>query len=107
MTLKITSSSFMDGEPMASKYTCEGKDISPSLNWTGIPDGALSLALIVDDPDAPDPKAPKMTYDHWVLYNLPTDVDGLPEGIISGDLPSGTLEGRNDWKKNEFQQATV
>ena len=57
--------------------------------------------LIVDDPDAPDPAAPKMTWVHWVLYNLPADADGLPEDV-GGDLPAGTVEGRNDWKRTGY-----
>jgi Raf kinase inhibitor-like YbhB/YbcL family protein len=99
MTLAITSTAFEDGGPMASKYTCEGANIAPPLTWTGVPEGARSLALIVDDPDAPDPAAPTMTYVHWVVYNLPVDCEGLPEGATSGDLPPGTLEGTNDWQR--------
>ena len=102
MTLTITSAAFEDGGAMASTYTCEGPDISPPLTWSGIPEGVRSLALIVDDPDAPDPAAPKMTYVHWVLYNLPVDCGGLPEGTTSGDLPSGTLEGTNDWQRTGY-----
>lgn len=99
MALTITSPAFLDGESMAAKYTCEGQDISPALTWDGIPDGTRSLALIVDDPDAPDPAAPKMTYVHWVLYNLPPETDGLPEGVTSDQLPAGTMEGLNDWQR--------
>ncbi len=102
MTLTITSAAFEDGGAMAAKYTCEGPNMSPPLTWSGIPEGARSLALIVDDPDAPDPAAPKMTYVHWVLYNLPVDCDGLPEGTTSGDLPRGTLEGTNDWQRTGY-----
>ncbi len=102
MTLTITSAAFEDGGAMAAKYTCEGPNISPPLTWSGVPEGARSLALIVDDPDAPDPAAPKMTYVHWVLYNLPVDCGGLPEGTTSGDLPHGTLEGTNDWQRTGY-----
>ncbi len=87
---------------MAAKYTCEGSDIAPPLKWEGIPGGTRSLALIVDDPDAPDPAAPKMTYVHWVLYNLPPDTGGLPEGVSSTNLPAGTLEGLNDWRRTGY-----
>lgn len=87
---------------MAAKYTCEGQDIAPPLQWEGIPDGTRSLALIMDDPDAPDPAAPKMTYVHWVLYNLPPDAGGLPEGVTSSNLPAGTLEGVNDWRRTGY-----
>lgn len=102
MTLTISSAAFEDGGAMAAKYTCEGPNISPPLTWSGVPEGARSLALIVDDPDAPDPAAPKMTYVHWVLYNLPVDCGGLPEGTTSGDLPAGTLEGTNDWQRTGY-----
>jgi len=102
MAMKITSGAFADGGSMATKYTCEGQDISPPLQWDGAPEGTRSLALIVDDPDAPDPAAPKMTYVHWVLYNLPIDVDGLPEGTAQADLPAGTLEGLNDWQRTGY-----
>jgi Raf kinase inhibitor-like YbhB/YbcL family protein len=83
-------------------YTCDGEDISPPLAWSDIPPNAQSLALIVDDPDAPDPKAPKMTWVHWVLYNLPPAEGGLPEGVPSMDLPRGTREGLNDWKRTGY-----
>ncbi len=102
MALTITSAAFEDGGPMAAKYTCEGSDTSPSLQWNGIPEGTRSLALIVDDPDAPDPAAPKMTYVHWVLYNLPPDSQGLPEGTRTDNLPAGTLEGLNDWQRTGY-----
>ncbi len=102
MTLKITSAAFEDGGAMAARYTCEGQDIAPAMQWDGIPEGTRSLALIVDDPDAPDPAAPRMVYVHWVLYNLPPDRGGLPEGVTSGDLPGGTLEGLNDWGRTGY-----
>jgi Raf kinase inhibitor-like YbhB/YbcL family protein len=102
MALRMTSPAFEDGGAMAAKYTCEGQDIAPPLQWTGVPDGTRSLALIMDDPDAPDPAAPKMTYVHWVLYNLPPDSTGLPEGVASKNLPAGTLEGVNDWRRTGY-----
>jgi Raf kinase inhibitor-like YbhB/YbcL family protein len=102
MTLKLSSAAFEDGGPMAAKYTCEGQDFAPPLKWSGVPEGTRSLALIMDDPDAPDPKAPRMTYVHWVLYNLPPDSGGLPEGVTSKTLPAGTLEGLNDWKRTGY-----
>ncbi len=102
MALLIRSTAFEDGGPMAAKYTCEGQDISPALQWDGIPQGTRSLALIVDDPDAPDPKAPKMVYVHWVLYNLPPDTNGLPEETTAKNLPAGTLEGLNDWQRTGY-----
>jgi Raf kinase inhibitor-like YbhB/YbcL family protein len=102
MTLKITSPAFEDGGAMAARYTCEGADTAPPLQWEGVPEGARSLALIMDDPDAPDPAAPKMTYVHWVLYNLPPDANGLPEGVTASNLPAGTLEGLNDWRRTGY-----
>ena len=99
MTLMLKSSAFDSGGEIPSRYTCEGEDVSPPLVWTGVPDTARSLVLIIDDPDAPDPKAPKMIWVHWVLYNIPPDVSGLPEGIVPAKLPPGTVEGLNDWKR--------
>lgn len=98
--LTITSTAFTDHGEIPRRYTCEGEDCSPALAWTGIPAGAKSLALIVDDPDAPDPAAPKMTWVHWVLYNLPADCTGLPEAVAK--LPPGTHEGINDWRRTGY-----
>jgi Raf kinase inhibitor-like YbhB/YbcL family protein len=100
MTLELTSTAFAQGGDMPSKYTCEGQDVSPPLAWSGVPASAKSLVLIVDDPDAPDPAAPKMTWVHWVLYNLPPGVHSLEEGVKA--LPAGTLEGVNDWKRTGY-----
>ncbi|MCU0664549.1 MAG: YbhB/YbcL family Raf kinase inhibitor-like protein [Myxococcota bacterium] len=98
--MKITSTAFENGSEIPSAHTCEGKDISPPLSWSNAPSGTRSFALIVDDPDAPDPKAPKMTWVHWVLYNLPASTTSLAEGGKS--LPNGTLEGKNDWKRTGY-----
>jgi Raf kinase inhibitor-like YbhB/YbcL family protein len=103
MSLKLTSPAFEYQGNIPAEYTCDGKDISPELNWTGIPDEARSLVLIIDDPDAPDPAAPKMTWVHWVLYNLPISSIGLGKGIRDGDLPVGTLQGLNDWKREGYR----
>jgi len=84
---------------MPIKYTCEDDDVSPALAWSGVPGNAKSLALIVDDPDAPDPKAPKMVYVHWVLYDLPPSSIGLAEGVTAAQLPKGTREGKSDFGK--------
>ena len=102
MTLVITSPVFPHEGAIPAVHTCEGDDRSPALEWSGVPAGAQSLALIVDDPDAPDPKAPKMTYVHWVLYNIPRESTGLPEGVGQRALPAGTREGRNDWKRTGY-----
>lgn len=98
-TMQLQSSAFSHSGEIPSLYTCEGSDVSPSLQWSDLPTGTKSLALIVDDPDAPDPKAPKMTWVHWVLYNLPAEASGLPEGVKPGQLPSGTLPGVNNWQR--------
>ena len=102
MALTLKSPSFSENGNIPSKYTCEGQDISPPLTWSGVPAGTKSLALIVDDPDAPDPRAPKMTWVHWVLYNLTPSSNGLPEGVSKNALPQGTLEGTNDWKRTGY-----
>lgn len=97
--MKITSQAFRDKSEIPRDYTCDGRDISPALEWHDIPDGAQALVLIVDDPDAPDPAAPKMTWVHWVLYNLPADSNGLAEAVAATELPAGTLQGSNDWHR--------
>ena len=91
VSLKLVSSAFEEGGAIPKKYTCEGQDISPPLAWAGMPQRAKSLVLIVDDPDAPDPKAPKMTWVHWVLYNIPAKARGLPKASPVKALPAGTM----------------
>jgi len=98
--MKITSTAFAHNGAIPPKYTCEGSDVSPPLTWSGVPPNAKSLVLIVDDPDAPDPAAPKMTWVHWVLYNIPASASALAEAVQS--LPQGTLEGLNDWKRTGY-----
>ncbi|MBO0765818.1 MAG: YbhB/YbcL family Raf kinase inhibitor-like protein [Hyphomicrobiaceae bacterium] len=100
MTLRLNSPAFGDGTPIPAKYTCEGEDTSPPLTWSGVPDGTKSLVLIVDDPDAPDPKAPKMIWTHWVVYNLPASTTGLAEGAMV--LPKEAKIGLNDWKRPAY-----
>jgi Raf kinase inhibitor-like YbhB/YbcL family protein len=102
MGLALTSPAFAPGGEIPTLFTCEGSDVSPPLVWTGVPDGTKGLVLIVDDPDAPDPAAPKMTWVHWVLYGIPPDARSLPEGVASGALPAGTREGLNDWKRTGY-----
>ncbi len=94
MALTITSTAFAAKGDIPAAHTCEGKNVSPALAWTGVPAGAKSLALIVDDPDAPDPAAPKTTFVHWVLYDVPPSTPGLAEGARP---PAGAREGLNDW----------
>jgi Raf kinase inhibitor-like YbhB/YbcL family protein len=102
MTLKLTSTAFGEGAEIPRRFTCEGDDDSPDLAWEGLPEGTRSLVLIVDDPDAPDPAAPRMVWDHWLLYNLPPHADGLAAGVASADLPAGTLEGLNSWGRRGY-----
>jgi len=97
MPLAITSRAFTHNGPIPIGYTCESDDKSPPLAWSGVPERTRSLALIADDPDAPDPMAPKMVYVHWVLYDIPPTATGLEEGASGKRLPSGAREGKNDF----------
>jgi len=96
----IRSSAFEHQGSIPVKYTCQGDDISPPLEWTGVPESARSLALIVDDPDAPDPAAPKRVWVHWVVYNLPPNQTGLPENV--GKAPGEARDGINDWGRTGY-----
>jgi Raf kinase inhibitor-like YbhB/YbcL family protein len=98
--MQITSNAFSHNGAIPKQYTCDGGDISPPLSWSDVPAGAKSLVLIVDDPDAPDPAAPRMTWVHWMVYNIPTTAKGLPEDV--DDLPKGALEGINDWRRTGY-----
>lgn len=100
MALSLTSTAFKHNGDIPRRYTCDSDDVSPPLAWSGVPKEAKSLVLIVDDPDAPDPKAPRMVWVHWLLYNLPTGSGGLAEDVKT--LPAGTLEGLNDWKRTGY-----
>lgn len=102
MSLAITSPSFPHNGAIPARHTCDGLNVSPPLAWAGVPAGTKSLALIVDDPDAPDPAAPKMTWVHWVLYNIPTAANGFAEGVAVKDIPAGTLQGVNDWQRTGY-----
>ena len=102
MALTLTSSAFSHNGSIPAQYTCEGSDISPGLSWSDVPANAKSLVLIVDDPDAPDPAAPKLTWVHWVLYNIPPNATGLPQAVATEALPAGTREGLNDWKRTGY-----
>ena len=97
MALVIKSTAFEPNGAMPIEHTCEGDDVSPALEFSGAPDGTKSLALIVDDPDAPDPAAPKMVYVHWVLYDIPPTAKGLTEGMTAARLPKGAREAKNDF----------
>jgi len=100
MTMELTSTSFTHGGEIPQRCTCEGEDTSPPLAWSGVPPNAKSLALIVDDPDAPDPAKPQRTWVHWVLVDIPADAGGLPGG--GQPLPAGTREGTNDWNRKSY-----
>jgi Raf kinase inhibitor-like YbhB/YbcL family protein len=99
LALVLLSSRFSAGGALPGELTCEGADRAPELHWSGAPAATRSLALIVDDPDAPDPRAPQMTWVHWVLYDLPPSATALRDGVTANDLPPGTREGLNDWKQ--------
>jgi hypothetical protein len=95
MAIQVTSSAFEEGGMIPKKYTCDGEDISPPLQWSGIPEGAVSLALISDDPDAP-----RGTWVHWVLFNLPPDTGSLQEKIPPlKTLPNGGIQGITDFRR--------
>lgn len=102
MPLTLTSTSFPHGGAIPVRHTCEGDDFSPPLAWSGTPADAQSLVVLVDDPDAPDPKSPTMTWVHWILYNLPPQLHQLADGIAAEELPAGTLQGLNDWRRTGY-----
>jgi Raf kinase inhibitor-like YbhB/YbcL family protein len=98
MGMKISSSAFNDGAAIPAKYTCDGENISPPLTWSGLPDGTQSLALIVDDPDAPGG-----TWVHWVIYNLPPDMNGLTQNVpVDAVLHDHGRQGSNDFRKHGY-----
>ena len=99
MPLTLASSAFTNHGAIPREHTCDGADVAPPLEWSGAPAGTKSFVLIVDDPDAPDPKAPKMTYVHWVLYDIPAAASRLPRG---GKPPASAREGVNDWKRTGY-----
>ena len=102
MSINITSTAFQAGGSIPSKYTCEDRDLSPPLAWSGAPPGTKSFALIVDDPDAPDPAKPQRVYVHWVIYNIPAATVALAENASKKGLPKGAVQGKNDWGKAEY-----
>lgn len=100
MAMTLESSAFKHEGDIPEIHTGEGKDLSPPLQWANAPKGTKGFVLIVDDPDAPDPKAPKMTWVHWVLYNIPGAFTRLPAG--AHPLPIGTAAGTNDWNHASY-----
>jgi Raf kinase inhibitor-like YbhB/YbcL family protein len=100
MTLHLESSAFTAGGEIPARHTCDGADVSPPLTWVDPPQGTKSFALVVDDPDAPDPDAPRTVWVHWVVYDIPAEARSLPEAVRkNADLPKGARMGRNDWGK--------
>lgn len=97
MPMIIQSPAFLHLHAIPARHTCDGMNTSPPLAWSNVPLGTRSLALIVDDPDAPDPAAPQMTFVHWLLYNIPADAKGLEEGASPDGLPLDAEQGINDW----------
>ena len=102
MTLKLTSTAFAHEGAIPKIHTCQGQDVSPPLAWSGVPANAKSLVLIIDDPDAPDPAAPKMTWVHWVLYDIPPSASDLTQGVSPKELPAGTLQGMSDFQRTGY-----
>jgi Raf kinase inhibitor-like YbhB/YbcL family protein len=102
MAFTLRSSSFEHEGTIPAKHTCQGDETTPALSWSDPPAGTKSFALIIDDPDAPDPRAPKTTWVHWVLYNLPATASALAEATTVATLPPGTLEGVNDFGRTGY-----
>jgi Raf kinase inhibitor-like YbhB/YbcL family protein len=100
--LAISSPMFTDRSEMPPRYTCQGEDVPPELRFQVSVPGVKSLALIVDDPDAPDPRAPKRVFVHWVVYNIPPQTPLLGAGGNRG-LPSGAREGKNGWGETGYR----
>ena len=99
MAITITSSAFQEGNPIPKPHTCEGVDISPPLQWQGVPDSTKSIALICEDPDAP-----RGTWIHWVLWGLPPTEHALAESVPRDPrLPSGARQGVNDFKETGYR----
>lgn len=98
MSMMLTSPAFAAGGAIPKEFSCDGKDLAPPLSWSGVPSGTKSLALIVDDPDAPGG-----TWVHWVLFDLPPVTTALPKGVTSSGLPPGTREGLNSWKQTGYR----
>jgi len=101
-SFQLTSTAFAQGGAIPARYTCEGDDASPPLSWTAAPTDTKSYALIVEDPDAPDPAKPQRIYVHWVVYNIPATVTSLAEDASKRGLPLGATPGKNDSGKTVY-----
>lgn len=101
--MQLTSPAFAEGAAIPARHTSDGPDVAPPLQWSHAPAGTKSFVLIVDDPDAPDPAHPKMTWVHWVLYDIPADAQALPEAADDKTLPKGARNGQNDWKATGYR----
>jgi Raf kinase inhibitor-like YbhB/YbcL family protein len=95
--MKLQSPAFKEGEFIPSRFTCDGENISPQLSWSGTPEGTKTFALVIEDPDAPDG-----TFVHWVIYNIPSTIKNLSEGINSQSLPEGVKQGTNHFGENDY-----
>lgn len=99
-TLTVSSPSFKDGGAIPKKHAAAGGNFSPAVSWMGLPPGTKSLAVIVEDPDAPWPRLPLLKWVHWIAYNIPASEGGLPEGVDRSEkLPCGALSGKNSHKR--------
>lgn len=97
--LTLNSSAFYPHGTIPTEYTCEGNDNAPPLQWSGVPDGTRSFVLIVDDPDAPDPAAPRKAWVHWIVYNIPARATAIP---AKDALPPGAECALNDWNRRDY-----
>lgn len=100
--LSLRTSAFAAGGPIPQRFTCDGAGVSPPLSWSGVPREARSLVLLVEDPDAPDPRAPRTIWTHWLLYDLPPAATRLPENVKPSELPAGTRQGLNGWRREGY-----
>jgi Raf kinase inhibitor-like YbhB/YbcL family protein len=100
--LTISSPAFAQNGPIPKKYTSQGEDVSPPLEWSDAPARTMSYVLIVDDPDAPDPRAPLATWVHWVLYNIPAGIQSFAADLLRNGLPAGPRTGINGWRRTTY-----